>query len=310
MLLLVGGSGFLGRHICELAVKKGQQVVIVSRNSNANGSIGSTQYGVHSIGLAEFSGAVGNDILRAATSIIYLASRSIPSSNQDATELEISLNLQPAVSFFQRMARVNRSARLIYFSSGGTIYGSGHTSPISENVPPRPQTPYALGKLQSEMAVKYFSTTYGIKYAILRISNPVGRWQTSNRQGLVGIILNRAKRGLPIDIYGDGKNQRDYFDADDLADLVIRLSQNSGFSSGTWNVGSGLGRGENDVVKLVERVIGRPVAINRLPKRTTDLRYAVVNPSKAESDFGWSAETPLESTIENMWKFLLGEPSE
>tara|TARA_R110002051_G_scaffold139514_1_gene212202 strand:+ start:18422 stop:19288 length:867 start_codon:yes stop_codon:yes gene_type:complete len=235
--------------------------------------------------------------LRDATSVLYLASASVPASNTDSPHLELSANVQPVMRAAARVAKSGSGARFIFFSSGGTVYGRDHTRPIPETAPLAPITPYGLGKVQSELAVQYFGRVVGLKHAVLRLGNPIGQWQQSQRQGLVGIVLRCLAENKPLQLFGDGHNLRDYFDADDVAELVLKLDAAREMDDGVWNVGSGMGTGELELLDLIQSLVGRRLDIEPRPARNVDLRYAVLDASKAERDFQWSCTKSLRDSL-------------
>ena len=168
---------------------------------------------------------------------------------------------------------------------------------IPETAPLAPITPYGLGKVQSELAVQYFGRVVGLKHAVLRLGNPIGQWQQSQRQGLVGIVLRCLAENKPLQLFGDGHNLRDYFDADDVAELVLKLDAAREMDDGVWNVGSGMGTGELELLDLIQSLVGRRLDIEPRPARNVDLRYAVLDASKAERDFQWSCTKSLRDSL-------------
>lgn len=302
MLVLIGGSGFIGSHICDMAAACDQPVAVVSRR----GPEGRGTDGHLHVSLETFFSPEFNPVLKQATSVVYLAGKSVPGSNLDMPVAELDANVAPAMKAMSRVANFSPETRFIFLSSGGTVYGRGHDKPIPEAAPLVPISPYGMGKVQIEEAIKFYGRVHGLSYAILRVANPVGRWQRSNRQGLVGIAINSLVTGQPVTLFGDGCNQRDYFDADDLADLIMAIDQRPEVESGVWNVGSGIGMGELDIFNLISDIYGSRLKIEHAPARACDLRYAVVNPGKALKDFGWSCRRPIRSTIRNLIEVRLG----
>lgn len=293
MLLLFGGMGFLGSHVGEMAANRRVDCAVLSRQPR----FASTETGFPIHSLDDFDTKIGDALIERATSIVYLASGSVPGSNPTRAHNEIQTSVGAISRLCRRILDLNPAARLIYCSSGGTIYGPGHSAPIQETAPANPVTPYALGKQLCEANIEFFGRTEGLRYSILRIANPAGHWQRSQKQGLIGIAMRCAMNREPLTIFGDGCNQRDYFDADDFSELVFKIDRDTQNDQGIWNVGSGIGRGEYEVIEGVSTVLGRPIVTKPSPARDCDLRYAVVDPTKAKRDFGWTAKTPFLTTL-------------
>jgi len=237
---------------------------------------------------------------RTADSLVYLASTSTPATYASQPWNELSANVEPAFELFDRALNANSDLRIIFVSSGGTIYGSGHSSPIPETAPLAPISAYGYGKLATEEAIRYLGRTKGMSHSILRVSNPVGRWQNNRTHGIISVAIRHAMSGETLSLFDGGRQVRDFLDADDLADAIIRAADAREYASVTWNVGSGVGRSIAEVVDLVEHITGQEMVRNSLPKRTIDVPYAVLNCAKVEQDLGWSAKIDLADTIEEI----------
>lgn len=276
-----------------MASSRGLDVLVVSRSS----SDGLKLPGVRHAKVGDLhSGSLDQDLI-AASSVVYLASASVPISNTDQPDQELLANVQPVMRAGAMLLSLGSKAKFIYFSSGGTVYGRGYSYPIPESAPIAPISPYGLGKAQAELAIDYLGRVSGLRHVILRLGNPVGRWQQSKKQGLLGVALRCIAEGKPLQLYGDGHNQRDYFDADDAAELVLKLHRRASDDTGIWNVGSGVGTGELELLDLVQSITGRKLEVQRLPPRAVDLRYAVLDVSKAEREFNWSCQINLRNSI-------------
>jgi UDP-glucose 4-epimerase len=293
LIVLIGGNGFLGKHIAHLASQRGEDVLVVSRSGVTDMSFA----GVRQASIDMFHSGDIDIELKDASSVLYLASASVPASNTEYPDIELPANVQPAMRAAAKLANIGTDARFVYFSSGGTVYGRGHSRPIPETAALAPITPYGLGKAQAEMAVQFFGRVRGLKFAVLRLGNPIGQWQNSTRQGLVGIALRCLMEGKPLQLFGDGQNLRDYFDADDVAELVLKIDSAPEVENGVWNVGSGIGTGEIELLDLMQGLIGRSLDIEKLPPRIVDLRYSVMDAGKAARDFQWSCTKTLRDSL-------------
>ncbi len=296
MMLILGGTGFLARHLCVRLHERAIRAATMSFNP----SLSFLREWAPSIRGVELGGADARAAFSEADVVIHLAHRSRPSSNRDAAHVEIESSVADSVRLFQEIFDANPRCHLVYASSGGQIYGPGHTSQIPETAPAAPTTPYSLGKQMIEDAIAYFARVTGASTTILRIANPVGRWQLDRAHGLVAAAIRAARSGEELTIFGDGLNVRDYFDVDDLAQLLASFAEPTRRVPGVFNIGSGREMTERDVIHLVQSIVGREVRFKYAEARTFDLRYAVLDVSKARRDLAWTPSTPLEQTVRKL----------
>ncbi len=302
MILLIGGNGFIGRHVAARVHDRGLTAVVVTRRGRAGEADGGGTAPV--VDAEAFAGVAGDRLLAEAEAIVYLASGSVPSTFAAEPWREIPVNVDPAARLFARCAATNRSAKLVLISSGGTVYGRTSGAPVPEDAPTRPISGYGLGKLMIEQALAFVGRTQGLAYSVLRVSNAVGRWQNSNAQGIVSIALRAVRSGTPIDLYGGGLQVRDYIDADDVADAVLAACLDRRHVDRIWNVGSGIGRSVAEMIRLVGEVTGRRVPVRHLPARSIDVPAIVLDCMRIRSDLDWAAIRPIEATIAEVWRSM------
>ena len=294
-MLILGGTGFVGRHLCTALAARKRKAVSISR---------SPDFGFLEAHAPGITGLTLSDMLdnaeahfRAHDTLVYLASTSVPATYAHEPWNELTTNVQPAFEMFDRALRANNDLRIIFVSSGGTIYGANHSAPISEDVPAAPISAYGYGKFATEEAIRFLGRTKGLSHAILRVSNPVGRWQANRTHGIVTVAMRAARSGETLNLFDEGRQVRDFLDADDLACAIIQAADARSFPAATWNIGSGIGRTVGEVVNLVSRVTGRSIARNNLPKRAADVGFSVLDCSRAAGELGWRAQISLEDTI-------------
>lgn len=298
MMILFGGNSFIGRHVA--AAAEGRHPVTVVSRKKDEAFLAQQAPSAHFMHPEDFFGAAGAELVRSARSFLYLANTSIPATNAATPWVELSDNVIPAFSTVMRTAELNPRIRILFPSSGGTVYGNGPTSPIPETAPLAPISPYGLAKTMGEQTIGYIARTTGADYAILRISNPVGIWHSTRGQGLVEVALKKALAGESLTVFGKGSTVRDYFDADDLADALLRIGFAEGPLSDVWNVGSGAGSTVRDVVDLIAQVTGRTLILDFAPQRPTDVNYSVLDVRKIERRFGWKSRLSLKKTVEKL----------
>jgi UDP-glucose 4-epimerase len=253
-----------------------------------------------------FASFEGDAAITQARAIVYFPWVSVPATFVDEPWREVSGNVVPAFQFFLRIAKLSPNTKIVLLSSGGTVYGAGGNKPKAETSPTMPISPYGLGKLMAEEALRFVGRTTGCRFAILRVSNAIGRWQASDTQGIVGVTLRAARDGFPVRLFGAGDQVRDFVDADDVAEAIFAASVDTAHHSATWNVGSGKGIAIRDLIWQISHVIGRPIEIEQAPPRGVDVPYVVLDCRKIASELGWKSKTPLEESILRLWQEVSG----
>lgn len=298
-LVLIGGTGFLGRHCCVALSKAGISATTISFRPDHR--FLSEQ--APTVTGAEVGSIEAEAALAGAEVVIHLGSLSRPASNLNAEAAEVSQTVEPALRLFSGLASGGTKPHVIFASSGGQIYGPDHRAPISDDAPCRPTTPYGLGKQMIEDGLRYFERRGDLNATVLRLSNPVGRWQLGGKHGFVSAAVSHAMRGTPLTLFGAGLNQRDYFDADEFGALVVRLLAQPAIPSGAFNIGSGEGRTEREIIEAVEAVTGRSIEIDGRDARPFDYPYAVLNCDRARDELGWRCERGIEEIVETLAAF-------
>lgn len=291
MIVLVGGTGFLGRHICDALIRRGKSAIAVSRRRSGEFE---THYG-NRIKTASIEAGELDAAVEAASHVIYLAHATRPGTSAADLASEVGTNTRAAAHFIDRLAALNPACPVTYISSGGQIYGRTYSAPIPETSAPQPSTVYGLGKRLIEELFLFAARGRIGPVRILRLANPVGRWQWGSGHGLVSAVARAALEGEPVTVFGDGGNQRDYFDADEFADFLCESGPPN--DTGVFNIGAGRGLTERDVIAEVEAALQKRIDVRRAPARPFDVRYSVLDTSLARDALGWRPQTPLRATI-------------
>ena len=287
--LLVGGFGFLGKHLILHLRQRGHDFTVISRKeplppwNECNFVLSSALDGENIRMLA-----LSHDVL------VYMASSSIPGSSTMVYELDN--NVRPAVDFCNGITEYNPNLNIIYLSSGGQIYGNEYATPIRESFECKPISPYAYGKLLIEQSLAYLHRRKNIKIVVLRVANPVGQWQTGTRQGLVNVAIQCVQHQKVLSIFGTGSEVRDYIDADDVA-AVIEMIAESSFQYDVFNVGTGKAVSTLEIIHLVESIFGEQIEKQYLPRRLVDPESAVLDCSKIFNQYVWSANNDISSIV-------------
>ena len=300
MILVIGGSGFLGRHFRDLLSSAGEKSVIVTRSTAR-----AREYSAHGeqfVDAEDFEGKFAEDIISDASVIVYLASSSTPATFADRPWLEIPQVVPPITEFMLKFASVNPNAKRIFISSGGTIYGNPCVDAVDEGQPIAPISAYGLGKQMVEQALQFMGRVYGVNYNILRVSNPVGRHHQNASQGVVSVAMRSLVANTEFTMFGDGSSVRDYIDADDVAEAIWGACRDKRFNDRIWNIGSGVGYSLREILNFVESCAGQKLRIRKIPNRNIDVKRIVLKCERVTADIGWFPRRNIAHTIEDMWK--------
>jgi UDP-glucose 4-epimerase len=303
LLVLMGGNGFLGRHTAAMARAMAISACVVSRNPDV-GFFEQHAPGTRVLDMAAFNGAAGRELLQQASAVIYLVGRGTPGTSYAPGFL--NAELEPAFELMERLASESPNVRLIYVSSGGAIYGDCAEA-AGEDHALKPISLYGVSRVMLEQAVQYYGRRFGLSYKILRLSNPIGRWQAAGAVGLVAHGIARAQDGKPLLVYGDGSAVRDYVDADDAARALILAAMDETRPSGRiWNVGSGIGHSINAVLGMIEERTGRKINTVFADRRPFDVSRNVLNIERVEAELGWRPTLCLGDAVEKVWREWVG----
>lgn len=296
-ILILGGAGFIGKRLA-LALNKHHEVSIFSNlldNELAKS--------FHFI-LGDFTERETlSKALEGVDIVIHLISATVPSSRSFLVDLDI--NVKGTLGLLDEM--VNKGvSKIIYFSSGGAIYGDPHITPVKENAPLNPLSSYAVGKLAIERYLEIYKNTYGLEPMILRPSNPYGPGQSiKGEQGAVAHFLNQLVNNLPITLIGGGKAVRDFIYIDDLISACVTMVNS--FQTGVFNVGSGEGCSINDLLLSIQEVTNKKAQILNVPSRPFDVNEIVLDIGKIKETFKWQPITKLKDGIAQYWDWLSNE---
>lgn len=296
-IVVFGGGGFIGSAIVDRLLKDGHQIRVFERphvepyrpfsiDEHVEWLSGDLM-SVHDVANA----VEGMDVA------LHLVSTTLPKSSNDDPIYDVQSNL---VATLQLLAAMHAKGvrKIVFISSGGTVYGTPQYVPIDEKHPTEPLVSYGITKLAIEKYLLMYQHLHGIKATILRVSNPYGaRQRIETAQGAVGVFLHRALRDEVIDIWGDGSVTRDYIYIQDVAEAFARAVVYEGQKS-VFNISSGAGTSLNALTDLIERVLGRRVQRNYLPARAFDVPISVLANTAARVELGWEPRITLERGIE------------
>jgi UDP-glucose 4-epimerase len=306
-IVILGGDGFIGRHLAvKLASSKKNRVAVFDRFSSyqlGNESFFSNFRNIELITGNFFNRAEVNQALSNVETVFHLVSTTNPATSLNDPLIDVDTNIRSSVELFE-LCIENKVKKVIFLSSGGTVYGDTDSDQINESTVPRPMSPYAIGKLTIEHYLRYFKSHYGLDYIVYRVANPYGPGQNLHgKQGVVPIFLNHAFNKEPITIFGDGSMVRDYLYISDLVDMIsASYSKKNKFSE--YNIGSGKGVSINELVKVIEATVGYRLQRKYLNIPDTYVNKIALDTSRFVKEFGLKPGTAIEQGIARTWDYV------
>ena len=295
---MLGGNGFIGRQVCTRLFAAGHRVLVADRNptmTNQDPAVVSHA----SIALQDLAAGDWDQLLSNVDVVHHYAWSSLPATANKDPLRDLSLNIGVTLNLLDALVR-RGGGRVIFSSSGGTVYGRIMKVPISEDHELAPITGYGAGKVAAEIYLRLYRTLHRLDCRIARISNPFGAGQRVERgQGAVTTFIHKALRNEEIVIWGDGSVVRDYIHVSDVGEALYGLStQDDLADQTTFNIGSGVGTSLNAVINKIEKALNRKIMVRHEKGRSFDVPVNVLDISRIVKTLSWSPELSLAAGIE------------
>lgn len=297
-ILITGGAGFIGASLANRLVREGHQVRVLDDLSAGDPARLAPE--VH------FTRGDVRDVPRLWTllqdvnCVYHLAARvSVPESILYPRDYN-DVNVGGTVSLLEAVRDVGVKRAVL--TSSGAVYGEQEKQPISEKAIPYPASPYAASKVAAECYVSTIGALYGIETVILRIFNTYGPGQSvpPAHPPVIPQFLKQAMSGGSLVIFGDGNQTRDFVYIDDVVDALIAAGTTEGIDGKIVNVGSGQEMSINELVRKLERVLGK--SLNVLYNRTQSggVSRLVADITLARKLLGFEPKVNIEKGLELM----------
>jgi UDP-glucose 4-epimerase len=305
--LILGGGGFIGRHVALMLARLGHRITLANRApltySFPPDVAGNITWKTIEIGSADWDTLVAD-----ATVVHHYAWNSIPASANSNPAGDLVTNLTGTLGLLDALRR-RGGGRIVFSSSGGTVYGRLQETPVREDHPIAPITAYGAGKATAEIYLSLYRTLHGLDCRIARIANPYGAGQNLARGlGAVTVFLFKAMHDQPIVIWGDGEVIRDYIHVSDVAACLVTLAAapltDKNF---IFNVGSGIGFSLNDVVAQLQMCLRRSIKVSYSPARTFDVPINVLAIDRVQEKLGWAPRLSFSDGIRRTLADLTSE---
>jgi UDP-glucose 4-epimerase len=278
-ILVTGGAGFIGSHLVDALLAKGYAVRVLDdlsmgKRSNLPLDNPRLQLLVGSVADA----ALVAQAVAGCQAVAHLAAvASVPASVADPVGTHQS-NFVGTLNVCEAMRE--HGVKRVLFASSASVYGNnGDGQAIDEDTPTAPLTPYASDKLSSEQYLDFYRRQHGLEPAIFRFFNIFGPRQdpSSPYSGVISIFIQRAQQGLPITVFGDGEQTRDFFYVADLIAVLMQALEMPSVEEGPANVGLDRATSLNQLLEYIGDVVGSLPPVSYGPARDGDIRHSRAN---------------------------------
>jgi UDP-glucose 4-epimerase len=297
--IVTGGAGFIGSHVAEALLARGDEVHIL--DNLASGARENIPDGAnfHERDIREDLSELFDELR--PEECFHLAAQADVGTSVERPDYDAEVNVLGTLRILEGARR--NGAQIVFSSTGGAMYGECER-PARENDARQPLAPYGASKLAGEEYLATWNRLHGARHVSLRFANVYGPRQLAQLEGgVIAIFLERMAADEPTQIFGDGRQSRDFIYVSDVAQAMLAAA---GHDGGVYNVGTGVETSVLELHALCRRVAGSDREPELAPARLGDLRRSVLDPSKLERDLGWRPACDLESGLRATWEWVSG----
>ncbi len=304
-ILVTGGAGFIGSHVAHAFVEAGHEVAVIDDLSSGHRE--NVPPGARLIQADIRSAAAAAAVREFAPEIInHHAAQMNVRVSVDDPRFDAEVNVLGLINLVEE-GRKAGLRRVVFASSGGTVYGEPEALPCSERHPTRPVCPYGVSKLSGEHYLYYYQRIHGIEYVALRYANVYGPLQDPHGEaGVIAIFSKALLAGRDVTIFGDGLQTRDYVFVADVVRANVAAASTS--YQGPVNIGTGK---ETNVVELFQRIkasVGARGTAMHGPAKDGEVRRSVLDVSFAREVLDWTPRVSLEQGLVTTVDFFRSRP--
>ena len=300
-VLVTGGAGFIGSHLADALLARGDEVAVVDDLSAGRAGRLHEDAVLHKLSIAEAAPlvAVMSDVRPEL--VCHLAAQIDVRTSVAAPAADAAANVVGTVNVLE--AARAAGARVLFCSTGGALYGRDAPIPSLEDVLPLPESPYGVAKQCAEQYVDLYNRLHGTVHAVLRLSNVYGpRQDPAGESGVIPIFCSRILAGEPPTIFGDGRQTRDYVYVKDAVAAFLAAADRG--RPGTWNIGSGREVSVLELAGVIGSAAGLPVEPVFASARRGELLRSALAIRRVERDLGWRPVTPLAAGVRGVLQWI------
>lgn len=289
---VLGAGGFIGTNLCRALVGRTGALRAFGRRQSFPQALQGCEWlhGDFADPACIAAAIAGCDV------VFHLVNATTPASANVDKVADLNANVANTLHMLDA-CRKSGVRRVIFVSSGGTVYGIPKQVPTPETACTDPITAYGISKLTIEKYLGLYEYLYGLEYRVLRVANPFGPYQTAlKNQGAIAAFARRALSGAPIEVWGDGSVVRDYVYIDDVVEALILAATHVGCGR-IYNIGSGEGRSLNEIITEIGKLLEIEIPVDRRPGRPVDVPVSILDNTFAAKDLNWRPRTAFKDGL-------------
>ena len=299
--LVTGGAGFIGSHLVDALLERGNGVVVIDdlstgRRENLEGAVAKGAVLVEA-DVTDAAAVTDAFETRRPEVVFHLAAQIDVRRSVSEPVFDLGVNVAGTVNLLEA-ARRTEARRFILASTGGAIYGegAGRPLPLDEQAECRPDAPYGQSKYAAEGYLSLYGRLYGLSSVALRLGNVFGsRQDPLGEAGVVAIFCGALLAGGTPRVFGDGHQTRDYVYVGDVVDAFLAGAESE--ARGTYNVGTGVETSVLELGRLLAGAFDRPFDPEMAPPRPGEVQRIAIDSALATNELGWRPRTTLEQGL-------------
>lgn len=296
MILVTGAAGFIGSHLVDRLLAEGHRVKGIDDLSsgkldNLPSGFDLYKMDIRDPEVIEVIAEINPDL------IFHLAAQISVAVSVREPQFDAHVNVGGSLNILEGARTITgKHVKLIYITSGGTVYGAPQSIPVDESITPHPLSPYGASKLALETYLPIYEKLSGLSYTILRMANVYGpRQDPHGEAGVVAIFTQAMLEGRSPKIFGDGNDERDYVFVGDVIEAIIVASESE--RSGPFNIGTGIGTKTNKIFEILARHCGFANTPIHGPRRPGDISRISLDIRRAREELKWTPKILLEDGL-------------
>lgn len=299
-ILVTGGAGFIGSHIVDHLIARGDQVVVIDNLSTGKENQVHQSAQFYQVDLTDGQKLQTIFNKEKPEVLIHQAAQTSVQISVEQPAFDATTNIIGTVNLLEacRLSGVKK----VVFASSAAVYGDPTYVPIDEAHPVQPLSGYGIGKYTAEQYLYAYKNLYGLEYTVLRYANVYGiRQDPRGEGGVISIFIDKVIQGQQMTIFGDGEQTRDYVYVDDIA--RANLAAISAGDGEFINIGTGVKTSLNELVDLLAKIAGKKVTKQYLEERSGDIRHSSFICGKSKQVLGWEPQVPLREGLTKTYQY-------
>ena len=300
-IIILGAAGFIGTNLAFHFLKTNNEITLVDEKEEYFSNIPVAENVKKFCVKFDAENVNFDELLKGQDLVYHLISTNNPTTSNRNIGKDLTDNIEISIKLLEACVK-NQVKRVIFISSGGTVYGPDAICPIKEEDVTNPINTYGIQKLTIEKLLYLYEYMHDLDYRVVRLSNPYGPYQRPNgKLGVITTFIYKALNNETIFVYGDGSVIRDYIYIGDAIKGIVMIADDESEHK-IYNLGSGVGTSVNDIIKIIERLTGKKLDVKYIAKRSVDVPVNVLdvgrfNSLREEDILNVSLEDGIKETI-------------